>query len=56
LAESGAEIFTCAEVATPLLGRRAWHALVAHYERHRRVDGLLPATYDVTLLALAKTH
>jgi len=38
-----------------LLGKRAWNMLVANYERHRRVDGLLPATYDVTLLALAKT-
>lgn len=36
------------------LGRSAWRALEAHYERHRRQDGLLPATYDVVFLALAK--
>ncbi|MCB1960064.1 MAG: malonyl-[acyl-carrier protein] O-methyltransferase BioC, partial [Rhodocyclaceae bacterium] len=38
---------------TPL-GRQAWQTLQTHYERHRRADGLLPATYDVILLALEK--
>jgi len=36
------------------LGKAAWRALEAGYERHRRADGLLPATYDVILLALRK--
>ena len=36
------------------LGRAAWMQLQAQYERHRRSDGLLPATYDVILLALRK--
>lgn len=34
------------------LGRSAWQRLEAHYERHRRADGQLPATYDLILLAL----
>lgn len=37
-----------------LLGKGVWRTLVGRYERHRRADGLLPATYDVSLLALAK--
>lgn len=37
------------------LGRAAWRRLEADYERHRREDGLLPATYDVILLALEKS-
>lgn len=36
------------------LGRAAWGRLQAAYERHRRPDGRLPATYDVILLALRK--
>lgn len=36
------------------LGRVAWRQLETHYETHRRADGLLPATYDVLLLALEK--
>lgn len=36
------------------LGRTAWARLEAHYERHRRPDGQLPATYDLILLALRK--
>jgi malonyl-CoA O-methyltransferase len=36
------------------LGKAAWRRLEADYERHRRPDGLLPATYDVILLALRK--
>ena len=36
------------------LGRAAWRALETGYERHRRDDGLLPATYDVVYLVLAK--
>ena len=36
------------------LGRAAWARLQATYERHRRPDGRLPATYDVILLALRK--
>lgn len=36
------------------LGRAAWSRLQAHYERHRRPDGRLPATYDLILLALRK--
>ena len=36
------------------LGRAAWARLQASYERHRRADGHLPATYDVILLALRK--
>lgn len=36
------------------LGRAAWARLEAHYERHRRADGQLPATYDLILLALRK--
>lgn len=36
------------------LGRAAWNRLQACYERHRRPDGRLPATYDVILLALRK--
>jgi malonyl-CoA O-methyltransferase len=37
------------------LGRAAWRALEARYEIHRRDDALLPATYDVIYLALAKS-
>jgi len=36
------------------LGKAAWRTLQARYERHRRSDGLLPASYDVILLALAR--
>lgn len=36
------------------LGRAAWRTLEARYETHRRDDGLLPATYDLILLALKK--
>lgn len=36
------------------LGRGDWCALERAYERHRRDDGLLPATYDVVLLALRR--
>lgn len=36
------------------LGRAAWARLEAHYERHRRADAQLPATYDLILLALRK--
>ncbi len=36
------------------LGRQAWLAVAARYERHRRADGLLPATYDTILLAVRK--
>ncbi|HAG76702.1 MAG TPA: malonyl-[acyl-carrier protein] O-methyltransferase BioC, partial [Thauera sp.] len=38
---------------TPL-GRQAWLAVSARYERHRLADGLLPATYDTILLAVRK--
>lgn len=38
------------------LGRAAWSRLLADYERHRRPDGRLPATYDLILLALRKPH
>ncbi|KON80318.2 methyltransferase domain-containing protein [Azoarcus sp. PA01] len=36
------------------LGRAAWKMLETRYETHRRDDGLLPATYDLILLALRK--
>ncbi len=36
------------------LGRASWRKLETRYESHRRDDGLLPATYDVILLALRK--
>ncbi|NMG55354.1 methyltransferase domain-containing protein [Aromatoleum aromaticum] len=36
------------------LGRAAWKVLETRYETHRRDDGLLPATYDLILLALRK--
>jgi len=36
------------------LGRAAWTRLQDGYERHRRSDGRLPATYEVILLALRK--
>lgn len=36
------------------LGRAAWSRLQAAYERHRRADDRLPATYEVILLALRK--
>lgn len=39
---------------TPL-GKAAWRTLEQTYERHRRADGLLPATYDVILLALTRS-
>ncbi|MBD5804055.1 Malonyl-[acyl-carrier protein] O-methyltransferase [Azoarcus sp. Aa7] len=38
------------------LGRAAWRTLEAAYEPHRRPDGLLPATYDLILLALKKSE
>lgn len=37
------------------LGRAAWRTLEARYDIHRRDDALLPATYDVIYLALAKS-
>ena len=36
------------------LGRAAWKVLETRYETHRRNDDLLPATYDLILLALRK--
>lgn len=36
------------------LGRQAWATLQRAYETHRRADGLLPASYDLILLALRK--
>jgi malonyl-CoA O-methyltransferase len=36
------------------LTRGQWRTLQAAYEGHRRADGLLPASYDVVLLALRK--
>lgn len=36
------------------LGKAAWRTLQARYERHRRSDGLLPASYDVILIALTR--
>jgi malonyl-CoA O-methyltransferase len=36
------------------LGRRGWRTLQEAYETFRRPDGLLPATYDLTLIALKK--
>lgn len=36
------------------LGRAAWRTLEGRYETHRRNDGMLPATYDLILLALKK--
>ncbi len=36
------------------LGRQAWARVAREYEQHRRADGLLPATYDLILLALRK--
>jgi malonyl-CoA O-methyltransferase len=36
------------------LGRAAWTRLQDGYERYRRSDGRLPATYEVILLALRK--
>ena len=38
----------------PALTRAGWRRLEACYEAHRRADGLLPATYDLILLALRK--
>lgn len=38
---------------TPL-GKTAWRTLECHYERHRRSDTLLPATYDVILIAVGR--
>ncbi len=40
---------------TTPLGKRAWCALEAAYETHRRADGTLPATYDALLLSLRKS-
>ncbi|HJV27780.1 MAG TPA: malonyl-ACP O-methyltransferase BioC [Aromatoleum sp.] len=37
------------------LGRAAWNTLADRYEAHRRLDGLLPATYDLILLTLKKS-
>lgn len=37
------------------LGKAAWRQLECTYERHRRADALLPATYDVILLALHRS-
>ncbi|MDR0565342.1 MAG: malonyl-ACP O-methyltransferase BioC [Azoarcus sp.] len=37
-----------------ILGRRAWHILQSAYETFRRPDGMLPATYDLILIALRK--
>ena len=36
------------------LGRKGWQVLQSAYEAFRRPDGTLPATYDLTLLALRK--
>tara|TARA_R110002049_G_scaffold75269_2_gene193683 strand:+ start:28 stop:819 length:792 start_codon:yes stop_codon:yes gene_type:complete len=36
------------------LTRAQWRTLEAAYEGHRRPDGMLPATYDVLLFALAR--
>lgn len=36
------------------LGRSAWQTLETRYDSYRRDDGLLPATYDLILLALEK--
>ncbi|MDR1854100.1 MAG: malonyl-ACP O-methyltransferase BioC [Azoarcus sp.] len=36
------------------LGKQGWQTLQAAYEAFRRPDGLLPATYDLILLALRK--
>lgn len=36
------------------LGKAAWRAVENRYDTYRRADGLLPATYDVILLALRK--
>ncbi len=49
----GASTVTGARRRTPL-GRTAWQGLESRYETHRRADGLLPATYDLILLALRK--
>lgn len=37
-----------------ILGKAAWLRLEQAYERHRRSDGLLPATYDLIFLAVRK--
>lgn len=49
----GASTVTGARRRAPL-GRAAWQSLEDRYEIHRRADGLLPATYDLILLALHK--
>ena len=49
----GASTVTGARRRVPL-GRAAWQSLEHRYEIHRRADGLLPATYDLILLALHK--
>lgn len=49
----GASTVTGARRRTPL-GRTAWQGLESRYEIHRRADGLLPATYELILLALRK--
>jgi malonyl-CoA O-methyltransferase len=36
------------------LGRKGWQTLQSAYETFRRPDGMLPATYDLILLALRK--
>lgn len=36
------------------LGKRGWQTLQSAYEAFRSPDGLLPATYDLILLALRK--
>lgn len=36
------------------MGKAAWRRLEQAYERHRRDDGLLPATYDLILFAVRK--
>lgn len=36
------------------LGKAAWRTLQSAYEGHRRADGLLPASYDLILIALAR--
>ncbi|MFC5771261.1 methyltransferase domain-containing protein [Thauera sinica] len=38
----------------PALTRAHWRRLESRYEAHRRPDGMLPATYDLILLALRK--
>lgn len=36
------------------MGKAAWQRLEAAYEPHRRADGMLPASYDLILIAVKK--